>query len=355
MRFFRFKAIIILLVFCTIWPAAADTKHSEIGVTFSQVQCEYLALDWRQTYEDTLSMGFDVIRLGSYWNRVEKSEGLYDFTELDWQIERAQKNKIRILLTVGMKAPRWPEFFIPSWLLDKIDLRWGSDAASNKLLRKKVLAFIRQVVSRYKDKECISSWQIENEPLNRSGPHELWIGESFLKEEIALIKSLDPKRPVVVNAMTYPNKFLRFFARLLYRRNPAFAIIDMADIPAINVYPIIGQKLLTRKICFLSNREDRNDYIKSFIAKAGGRSKKIWITELQAEPWEPGELVHLGKEPPITCSAGQLLSLYTDMNSLGVDTVILWGVEYWYFRKKLHGDNTWVESALQLLFSHDKR
>jgi beta-galactosidase GanA len=31
-------------------------------------------------------MGFDIIRIGAYWNRIEKEEGIFDFNELDRQI-----------------------------------------------------------------------------------------------------------------------------------------------------------------------------------------------------------------------------------------------------------------------------
>ncbi len=355
MRFFKKTAVISLVTFLVLLPVYLIAgKPTKIGVTFSQVQCEYLELDWKEIYEKTLGMGFDIIRLGSYWSRIEKKEGVYDFSELDWQIKKAQERNIKVLLTLGMKAPRWPEFFIPTWLLQKIRLHWGSDAANNKLLKERTLEFIRQIVSRYKDKDCISAWQVENEPFNRSGPKELWIGEPFLKEEIAMVKNLDANaRPVVVNAMTYPNKLLRFFARFLYRKNPAYAAINISDIPAFNVYPVIGHKLFSRKVCFLSNKDERNAYLKKFVTYASARNKKTWITELQAEPWEPGELVHLSKEPAITCAAGQLLSLFGEMNSLGIDTVFLWGVEYWYFRQEFRGDDSWISSALHLLSQQD--
>ena len=351
MRFLRNTGI-ILMIALSLLPAGHPVwgKSTEIGVTFSQVQCEYLNIEWRRVYENTLALGFDIIRLGSYWSRIEKEEGVYDFGELDWQIKKAEERKVKILLTVGMKAPRWPEFFIPAWLSKKIRLRWGSDAANNKLLKERALEFIRQAVLRYRNRDCISAWQVENEPLNRSGPKENWIGESFLKEEIALVKSLDTKkRPVVVNAMTYPNRLLRFFARLLYRRKPVYDVIDIADIPAINVYPVIGHRLFSRKICFLSNRKERNAYLDEFIRYAVRHDKNIWITELQAEPWEPGELVYLGKEQPFTCDAGQYLSTFKDMSSLGINTILLWGVEYWYFRKEFRGDNSWVNAALRLV------
>lgn len=176
------KAIIIILVIFTFilgdrhYAQAASIK---IGTTFSQVQCEYLGLDWKEAYEKTLSLGFDIIRLGAYWKRIEKREGSYDFSELDWQIEKAKERGIKILLTVGMKAPRWPEYFIPDWVLSKVNLHSGREVSDKAFLRQRALEFIRQVIMRYRIEDSIIAWQVENEPLNRAGPKNLTIGEDF--------------------------------------------------------------------------------------------------------------------------------------------------------------------------------
>ncbi|MDD5020408.1 MAG: beta-galactosidase, partial [Candidatus Omnitrophica bacterium] len=192
-----------------------------VATTFSQVQCEYLGQDWKEIYLKTLDLGFDMVRLGAYWSRIEAKEGVYDFSELDWQIEKAAEKGVRVLLTVGMKAPRWPEYFIPVWLTEKIDIRYGSDSSEAALLQASLFKFIEQVVLRYRDKDIIVAWQVENEPLSRSGPKDLWIGRKFLEREMALVRGLDTKdRPLVVNAMTYSNGFLRFLARLAHKKSP---------------------------------------------------------------------------------------------------------------------------------------
>jgi len=218
------KYFLIILIFTGTTHCAVPVYADDIrtGTTFSQVQCEYLDMDWKDVYLEVLKMDFDVIRLAAYWNRIEKEQGVYDFRELDWQIEKTEEKGVKILLTVGMKAPRWPEYFIPAWVMSKTKVRPGANVANNKTIREDTLSFIEAVIKRYRDKDIIIAWQIENEPFNRSGPKNWWISKDFLMEEMDLVKKLDAKnRPIVINALSLPNAFLRFFpscciARILY-------------------------------------------------------------------------------------------------------------------------------------------
>lgn len=58
-----------------------------------------------------------------------------------------------------MKAPRWPEYYFPSWVMDK----------TPEGAREYVLQFIKTVIEKFKKYLCISAWQVENEPLDPSG------------------------------------------------------------------------------------------------------------------------------------------------------------------------------------------
>lgn len=334
----------ITSMFFFLAPRVVYAQETSTAVTFSQVQCEYLGQDWKDIYLKTLDLGFDMVRLGAYWNRIEAKEGVYDFSELDWQIDRAEERKTLILLTVGMKAPRWPEFFIPGWLQERVKLRFGSDPSERGLLKEKLLEFMEKVVVRYRDRDIIVAWQVENEPLTRSGPRELRISREFLEREMALVRGLDTKnRPIVVNAMTYANGFLRFLARLAYKTNPVLDTLNIAQIPAINVYPVVGHKLLFKKVCFWSNIEGKMNYLRVFRERALRLKKDLWVTELQAEPWEPGELVHLGQEPALTCQPQSFVLTYRKLTEMGYTTIFFWGVEYWFYRAQKYGDKSWLK------------
>jgi len=350
----RKRIYLCLLILLSAITGNSYAENTRVGTTFSQVQCEYLGLDWRETYQEILEMDLDIIRIGAYWSRIEKQKDKFDFRELDWQIEKAKGKNIPILLTVGMKAPRWPEYFIPGWIKDNIDLRFGSSVSDNLIIQERVLIFIAQVVNRYKEEDIIIAWQVENEPLSRSGAQELWIRNDFLEKEIKLVRELDEKkRPIVLNAMTYPNGLLRFLTRFIYTQDPIYATIRIAQIPALNVYPAIGHRVIGKKICFWTAPRERIKYLQRFVNDAKSQGKSIWVTELQAEPWEPGDLVHTREEDAITCGAEDFIVTFHELRSLDIDTIFLWGAEYWLYRKKQYNDNTWVNAFNEIANQND--
>ena len=337
---------LILLLQCT----ALYAEPVRIGTTYSPVQSEYLELDWKETYISTLDMGFDIIRLGAYWGRIEKEEGHYDFSRLDWQIKEARKKGVPVVLTVGMKAPRWPEYFIPAWVLDKARLSYGADVSKNEYLRKRVLIFIEKTVNRYKNEPIIKYWQVENEALNRMGEKNWFIGKDLLKKEIELVKALDKKnRPILLTTATYPNGFLRLMSRLTTPHDPIAENLELCDILGLNIYPAIGHKFWWMKFYFWTNRKERYRYFSKLLSYVKSKEKDAWIVEFQAEPWEPGELVHKGKERPPTGWPEAARESFGEFRSLGFDTIFLWGAEYWRFREVRHKDTEWNNMVSGLL------
>jgi len=347
-RIARFLAAMLILV--NLHAVLLQAEPARVGTTFSPRQCKYLGQDWKKTYLEILDMGFEIIRLGAYWDQIEKEKDVYDFTDLDWQIKQAKKKRIPILLTVGMKAPRWPEFFIPKWVLRKVSFRLGEDVSSNEYLRERTLKFIKEVVGHYKNERIIHYWQVENEPLNRSGPRYLWIDKEFLKQEVDLVRTLDRRnRPIVINVATYPHKFLRFLYRIIEPNDPISEALELCDILALNVYPVVGQKIKWFNLRFWTTPDERIKYLSRIVSLAKERDKKVWATELQAEPWEPGQLVYKGKKEPTTCWPELFQSAFKELRALGIDTIFLWGSEFWLFRKTHYGDDSWVDTALGLI------
>src|SRR5919202_3018464 len=86
----------------------------QVGFSFRPLQAEALDLDPPQTLRRLLEHPFEVIRLAAYWNRIEMAPERFDFSDLDWQFEAAQRAGKRIILCVGaVKAFGYPEFFVP--------------------------------------------------------------------------------------------------------------------------------------------------------------------------------------------------------------------------------------------------
>jgi hypothetical protein len=345
----RIRALIltsILILNC----AVLEAEEIKVGTTFSRVQCAYLDMDPRKTYLDILDMGFDLIRLGAYWSHIEKQEGVFDFSELDWQIEEAGKKKMPVVVTVGMKAPRWPEYFIPDWVLQKVHIRYGRDVSKNAYLRERTLGFIKAVVTRYKDNPAVKFWQVENEPLMHIGPEKCYIGRAFLEEEVRLVRDIDGgRRPVILTTATYPNRFLRVISNLFTKHDYIRECLAICDIMAINVYSMVGHRSFGLDLYFIVNPGEFDLYFSKLVAMIKESGKIPWVTELQAEPWEPGHLVYTGREEPRTGKRDETVRNFRALKEMGVDTVLLWGSEYWLYRRDRFGDTRWVKTAREIL------
>ena len=345
------KTILFIIILSFSFQTVSLSREAiRIGTTYSRRQSEYLDQDWKKVYISILDMGFDILRLGAYWDRIEKEEGIYNFESLDWQIEEAKKKNIPVILTVGMKAPRWPEYYIPEWCLKRARLRYGQDVSESDYVREKTIAFIRETVNRYKDESIICCWQVENEPFDRVGPRRWWIGPAFLGEEIDVVRTIDrAERPVMINAATYPNRLLRFIAGITAPVDAIGEAIKQCDILGLNIYPTVGHKLWWMELYFRTNTVQRIQCFSEIVKTARFNKKKVWITELQAEPWEPGQLVHTDKGEPLTTQPSAIEESFDEIRSLGIDVILLWGAEYWHFRDAHHADGAWLDGIRGLL------
>lgn len=319
------------------------------GTTFSQVQCGYLDIDWQSAYMAVLEMDLDCVRIGAYWALIEREDGVYDFRQLDWQVEQAEKNNVPLVMVVGMKSPRWPEFYIPEWLMKRTKLSFGQDIGKNELISKRTLSFIKKVIDRYKDREIIRYWQVENEALNRFGAKYWYIGKELLKEEVALVRKLDDnRRPIILTAATYPNRLLRAISFITLPHDAVEESLKLCDILGVNIYPVIGYRIGRWKLYMRAKKKERDDYFRKIISKIKKAGKEPWITELQAEPWEPGMLVYKGSGHPETAKPQYLASYVKEFEELGFKTILLWGVEYWIYRWTFHSDLSWLYQVANL-------
>ena len=104
---------------------------------------------------------------------------------------QAKDKGVKIIYVVGMKSGRWPECHIPEWV----------NGLSEQQQKDATLSYIREVVERYKDNGAITYWQVENEPFFHFGKCPSWYyqDDNFLKQEVALVKSLDPSRKIIIS------------------------------------------------------------------------------------------------------------------------------------------------------------
>src|SRR5918911_1561873 len=158
-------AVVLLVPFLAVAPLhlfvpATVKAHGiagpvQVGISFSPRRAAYLGLEYRSAFTRLEAMHFKVIRLSAYWDQVE-AEG---YEQLDWLMNEAKRARQPIVLTVGMKALGWPEFYIPKSALPAGGVSTGQDVATDAKLRDSALAFVGEIVLRYRENPSLVAWQ----------------------------------------------------------------------------------------------------------------------------------------------------------------------------------------------------
>ncbi|HLG69609.1 MAG TPA: beta-galactosidase [Chloroflexota bacterium] len=331
--------------------ASGPSAPVNVGFTFSERQAGYLDVSWQKAFEAAMDLSPDLVRLGAYWDRIEPTPGKYDFSDLDWLLDHVPAQS-SVLLTVGMKAPRWPEYFLPGWLRKSVNVPAGGNISQDATVRSATLRFISQVVQHERARTNIKYWQVENEPLDPSGPRHWRIDSGFLSEEIGLVRSLD-SRPIVESMFvdTSPLGALPPWHGQI--EDEARELLGLADVLGLDVYPI---RPMSAKPIQLALKwpvwlwEPRLRDLRRLAQSAG---KQTWISEAQAEPWLPARLVTTGSSPSRNAAPNLTASTVERLQADGFHTILLWGVEYWYMRSARYEDPNWWSGMLP--FFRDSR
>jgi GH35 family endo-1,4-beta-xylanase len=316
MIFFILVIIFFLAIgfFCYFFVGLAPvSKNITWGVDFSQMQAESLNLNWKEVYLAIIKdLGAKNIKLHTQWDWVEGKEGSYYFDDIDWQLQQAKENGVNIIYVVGLKSGRWPECHQPSWA--------GSLTAEEQ--KTKILNYIKQVVLRYKDNSAIINWQVENEPLFKFGQCPAWYYDNgeFLAEEVALVKSLDSSRKIIISDSGEQSNW--------------FKAARTADIVGITMYRKVWAHI-TEKVGFNFNMffSPVTYWRKALLVKKiYGRD--VMCIELQAEPWasKPFYDVPLAEQAQ-TMNPDLFLKNVAYAKQTGLDKFYFWGVEWWYWMK----------------------
>jgi len=314
------KIILILLVilfvmlvffaFLFFTPIQNDTSNYVWGITFSKTFSQDMGIDFREVYLAMLEdLKPDVIRLPLYWKDIEPQIGIYLFDDYDWMIEKARENDVRLVLAIGQKLPRWPECQIPLWI----------DTLSKEEKKDKILHLIDKIVNRYKDYDNIYAWQIENEPFLHFGECDRFSNE-LLDEEIEVVRTLDPTRPVIVTDSGELGTW--------------FSSAKRADIFGTSVYRVIWNKYFG----FFEYPLPPNFFwLKTNLLRIFYPDKPIIISELQMEPWGPKMIYETPlSEQDISMNIDQFYANLEYAKKTGFKEIYLWGVEWWYWMKEKH-------------------
>jgi len=288
------------------------------GISFNTLYARELGLNPRTVYDAFLDdLGVRHLRLAAHWPMIEPAKGVYDFTELDYQLRRAKMVGADVVLGVGRRLPRWPECHVPDWAQQ---LSWDEQKVELR-------SYITEVVNRYKDNSAITYWQVENEPYLGlfAGEQCGTLDEAFLKEEIALVHSLDPARPVLV---TDSGNLGTWFGA--YKNGDAFGT-------SVYVHfwtPELGQFKTALPPWFYRAKEG--------LMRVLYGKKPTFLIELSAEPWLLEPITSTDIE---TQYSRMNLEKFNEIIAYAKDTrydrQYLWGGEWWYWLKERGHAEMW--------------
>lgn len=298
-------------------------KPFNLGVTYISDYANYLGVDPHETFNAIINdLGVKHLRLVSYWDAIEKTPGQFDFSDLDWQFQTAEKANVKISLAVGLRQPRWPECHMPTWAASEPKSVWYPQ------LRQ----FMTKVIQRYKTSPSLDSYQLENEFFLSVFGICPDFSRDRLIDEAALVHKLDSDHKLIIsrsnNAIGFP----------LGDPRP--------DEFGVSVYKRVWDRSVTRRYF----EYPFPAWFYGFLA-GGGKiltGKDLRIHELQAEAWTPDG--YEIKDAPVT-------ELYKSMNperlkkrfeyaeASGMKSIDLWGVEWWYQMKVKRGEPGLWETA----------
>lgn len=307
----------LVLVLILIFHPLQDHKIKRVGASFSIKYAQELGLDWKAAYLALLDdVGVKYVRLMSYWDQIEPYDNQYLWGDLDWQMNEAAKRGVKVSLAIGLRQPRWPECHYPDWAKRLPREEWHP----------KLMDYLDDLVTRYKDHPALYSYQLENEALNH------WFGECFvhdrdllkadLTKEFELVESIDTTHPVIMSLSDQHG---------LPTGEPT------PDIYGFSVYRIVYNTQIAKGY-FIYPTPIWYHRLRAWIIHVL-KDRPILIHELQLEPWGPAPTPQLSiPEQDRSMSPAQMYKNVDFGRQIGLDEAYLWGAEWWYWRKTELGD-----------------
>jgi hypothetical protein len=336
-------------------------RSTLLGISFRPPQVAALGLDARDTLQTLLAYPFQLIRLGAYWNRMEPEPGTFNFDELDWQLDAAERAGVRIILCVGpLKTFSYPEFFVPAHQLRQpFPEHTRIKPSAYTSLVGAATEFITRLVERYRQRQAIVVWQLEHEAVDPLGIEHSWrLDAAFVAEELRALRAADPTRPIMMNGFL-PTSLPVLLSQWWRTRDQGDSLAvaqRMADIVGIDYYPRQALLKIGGKTLYLDGSAGRWQEArrKRLCAWTSAHGQKLMIAEGQAEPWEtvttPPNPTGQGMS---SCLPEHVITNYNtcmrwSQPECPLYAYLFWGAEYWLLRKQ-GGDSSYLQAFARIL------
>lgn len=312
--------IILALLIAFVIFLSYEKKPEKIkyGMSFNVPYARELGLNWKEVYGAVLDdLGVQRLRLAGHWTIIEPQKDQYNFSEMDYQIQEAEKRNVEVILAVGRRLPRWPECHVPEWAKELSEQDWQAE----------ILEYIELMVNRYKDYENITYWQVENEPYLEVFAHEHCgdLDRAFLQKEIDLVKSLDSTRPILVtdsgNLGTWDGP---------YSKGDAFGT---------SVYLYFWNPELGKFRSILPPQFYR---AKANLMELIFGDKETFLIELSLEPWLIASVVDVPIDEQLDrMDLEKIEDILQYAEKTHLEKQYLWGAEWWYWMSKRGHPEFW--------------
>lgn len=290
-----------------------SVKKAELGVTFSSWHARYLGLDAGAVLAGALEdLKIKNYRIPVYWNISEQKKGKYDFSDVDWQLDKIEKEGGKAFLAIGRRLPRWPECHVPDW----------AKGLDEKTQQAAILKMLVAAVTHFENRAVVVGWQVENEPMLGGYGECPPPDTAFFKKEVDLVRSLDSRQIIITESGE-----LSTWAKAA----------ELADKIGISIYrtvwsPPIG--LFTYPL-YPAYYRYRAKMLAPFV-------EKIFVSELQVEPWGYTALVYMPiSEQKAIMNEKKARQSVKFAKRAGFDEIYLWGVEWWAYLKAQGDSGMW--------------
>jgi hypothetical protein len=243
---------------------------------------------------------------------------------------------VGVTLSVGIKGQRAPEFYIPDWALAGRRIPDGSSPAAYPDIASAALDFVQATVRHEAGESAIEVFQVENEPYVHfwRTAHDWSLPQWFVSREAETVRAADPQaRPLLITHASW----LRTDAT--WRR-----ILGSADILGEAAYTKRQRGPLAFLYLYPFHIGPLTPDLPAQERMARTKGKAVWISELQAEPFEAPWVDLLDSHscafPSI--SAGIMRGNLDLAARSGAERAYLWGAEWWYYcLTQRHDSSLW--------------